>query len=81
MGTLEPPDADTQSAMATAHAHDVGAAPVVALAGRMEDPEGVGDELVKLLGDCCTTSRSSGKQLTLCGLTGNFRVRDNGKRR
>jgi len=40
----------SQSATATKQADDTDAAPVVVLAGRTEDPEGVGKELVKLLG-------------------------------
>ncbi len=41
---------DSQSATATEQARDADAASVVGLAGRTEDPEGVGKELVKLLG-------------------------------
>ena len=41
---------DSQSATATEQARDTDAASVVGLAGRTEDPEGVGKELVKLLG-------------------------------
>ena len=40
----------SQGATATEQAHDTDAVPVVVLAGRTQDPEGVGAQLVKLLG-------------------------------
>ena len=54
---------DSQSATATEQARDTDAASVVGLAGRTEDPEGVGKELVKLLGgnDAAAVQKGIGK--------------------